>query len=368
MLHSGAHTFESAPSSATTSTQPLFTTFYDPALQSDVRLFSEPIMFEGQQMAIVQAAQVLNDVERVLGQLLFALALAVPLMTIFAATGSYLLVTRTLRPIDRMTHTARAISSGDLSARLNLSKTDDEVGRLAATFDDMLDRLEASFERERRFLADASHELRTPITAMQAILGVMREQRRTPEDYERAMDDLADVNERMRALVERLLQASRTESPVQMLKERVNLSELLNDLGETMQPIAQQRGLALSTQCAPGLYVLGDIDALLRLFINLIDNALKYTDAGFVRVTAQTRQGLAQVEVSDSGRGIAPEDLPHIFDRFYRADPSRSATGFGLGLTIVQDIARRHNGKVSVTSEIGRGTTFAVALPQVQAA
>jgi signal transduction histidine kinase len=192
----------------------------------------------------------------------------------------------------------------------------------------------------------------------------MREQRRTPEDYERAMDDLADVNERMRALVERLLQASRAESPVQLVKELVNLSELLNDLGETMQPIAQQRDLALSTQCASGLYVLGDIDALLRLFINLIDNALKYTDAGFVQVTAQARQGLVQVEVSDSGRGIAPEDLPHIFDRFYRADPSRSATGFGLGLTIVQDIVRRHNGKMNVTSEVGRGTTFAVALPQ----
>jgi heavy metal sensor kinase len=289
----------------------------------------------------------------------------VPLVVITAAIGSYMLVSRALEPIDVMTRTARIISASDLSARLNLPKTEDELSRLAETFDDMLDRLESSFNRERRFLADASHELRTPLTAMQSILSVMREQRRTPEDYERALDDLSEVNARMRGLVEKLLMLARSESPAAMAREQVHLNELLCDICETMQPVAEQRRLALGCQCDEPLCVNGDTDALLRLFLNLIDNAIKYAERGAITVQANSAGKMARVQVVDTGKGIAPADLPHIFDRFYRADPSRSEAGFGLGLSIVRDIARQHGGNVEASSVAGKGTTFTVTLPRV---
>jgi heavy metal sensor kinase len=344
---------------------PAFQTYYNAELNTDVRTYGEPIMIGGEHVATVQVAQALNGVDEVMGRLLFALGFGVPLVVITAAIGSYLLVSRALEPIDAMTRTARIISASDLSARLNLPKTDDEVGRLAETFDDMLDRLESSFDRERRFLADASHELRTPLTAMQSILSVMREQRRTPEDYERALDDLSDVNARMRGLVERLLMLARSESPTAMAHEQVHLDELLCDICETMQPMAEQRGLSLRCQCDETLYVNGDTDALLRLFLNLIDNAIKYTEQGEITVLAHSAGKLARVQIIDTGKGIAAQDLPHIFDRFYRADPSRSEAGFGLGLSIVRDIARQHGGNVEVSSIAGKGTTFTVTLPRV---
>lgn len=346
-------------------TEPAFDTYYNPTLNTEVRAYGEPVMINGERVAMVQVAQALNSVDEVMNRLLVALAFGVPLVVITAAIGSYILVARALEPIDKMTRTARIISASDLSARLNLTKTDDEVSRLAETFDEMLDRLESSFERERRFLADASHELRTPLTAMQSILSVMREQRRTPEDYERAMDDLSEVNARMRGLVEKLLLVARSESPAAMAHEHVRLDELLRDICETMQPVAEQRGLSLRCECIQDICVTGDTDALLRMFLNLIDNALKYTERGMVTVQAESAGRQARVRVIDTGKGIAPQDLPHIFDRFYRADPSRSEAGFGLGLSIVRDIARQHGGNVEVSSVAGRGTIFTVTLPRV---
>jgi heavy metal sensor kinase len=345
-------------------TAPAFQTYHDATLNTDVRTYGEPIMIRGEHVATVQVAQALNSVDEVMRRLLFALAFGVPLVVITAAIGSYIIVSRALEPIDAMTRTARIISASDLSARLNLPKTEDEVGRLAETFDEMLDRLESSFDRERRFLADASHELRTPLTAMQSILSVMREQRRTPEDYERAMDDLSEVNARMRGLVEKLLMLARSQSPAAMAIERVHLNELLCDIVETMQPLAAQRGLALHCACEKDVCVKGDTDALLRMFLNLIDNAIKYTERGSVTVQASSAGKLARVQIIDTGMGIAPADLPHIFDRFYRADPSRSEAGFGLGLSIVRDIARQHGGNVEASSVAGKGTTFTVTLPR----
>lgn len=358
----GVHASDLKPE---TITAPAFQTYHNATLNTDVRTYGEPILIGGSHVATVQAAQALNSVDEVMGRLLFALAFGVPLVVITAAIGSYILVANALEPIDLMTQTARIISASDLSARLNLPKTDDEVSRLAETFDDMLDRLESSFDRERRFLADASHELRTPLTAMQSILSVMREHRRTPEDYERALDDLSEVNARMRGLVERLLMMARSDSPAAMAHELVRLDELLCDICETVQPMAQQRGLVLNCDCSEPLCLMGDTDALLRMFLNLIDNAIKYTEHGTVTVHAQAAGKLARVRIIDTGPGISQQDLPRIFDRFFRADPSRSEPGFGLGLSIVRDVARQHHGNVEASSIAGKGTTFTVTLPCV---
>ena len=339
-----------------------FATVTDPVGGDRIRIYAVPITENGQTRGLVQVAQSLGPVRDTLDRLLSALLLGGPLLILAAGTGGYFLAARALAPIDHITRTARRISAEDLSARINLPAMNDEVGRLAATFDEMLARLDDSFRRERQFTADASHELRTPLAAMQAILSVMREKRRTPEDYEVALSDLSEETDRLRRLMEDLLQAARGEARYIAVREAVDLSALLRDVTDALRPLAEAKGLALTCQVADGLTLRGDSDALIRLFVNLLDNAVKYTEQGGIEVTAGIDQDKIRVRVADSGIGIASEHLPHVFDRFYRVDRSRSSPGAGLGLAIALQIARAHGGTIGVDSTPGVGTTFNVDL------
>ncbi len=343
-----------------------FTTLSDPGSQDPVRVYTTPIVVENELVGTLQAAQNLKDVRRTLDLLLITLLIGGPLVVIVAGSGGYFLAARALAPIDKITRTARHISGEDLSARLNLHETDDEVGRLAATFDSMLARLDDAFRRERQFTADASHELRTPLSAMQTIIGSTLARRRAPAEYEQAMIDLSHEAERMRTLTEGLLHLARNEAARQPAKfERVDLSILLKDVVDSLRPSAEDKGLQLIDNVPDdGLTLMGDSDGLIRLFVNLLDNAIKYTEQGFITISANpTSDKLLAVTIRDTGVGITPEHLPHIFDRFYRVDASRSKDGIGLGLAIVENAARAHGGKVSVESKFGEGTTFIVQLP-----
>ncbi|MBI3244669.1 MAG: HAMP domain-containing protein [Chloroflexi bacterium] len=340
-----------------------FETLADPKEQILVRFYTGPIIENGQLIGIVQVAQDLEDVQKTLNRLLQALLIGGPLLVLVAAFGGYFLAARALAPIDQIIHTARRISAEDLSARLNLPATDDEVGRLATTFDAMLARLDESFKRERQFTADASHELRTPLAAMQAILGVIREERRTPEDYEQALSDISEEADRLRALTEDLLQLARgdTQSPAAYAK--IDLSALLNDVADSLRPLAEAKGLALNCNIPNGLFLSGEMDGLIRLFVNLVENAVKYTDDGAITLSAQAEADQLRIIVADTGPGIPPEHLPRIFDRFYRVDASRTQRGAGLGLAIALDIARAHGGAIEVSSTLGAGSAFTVQLP-----
>jgi signal transduction histidine kinase len=267
-------------------------------------------------------------------------------------------------PIDEMTRTARRISAEDLHARLALPATDDEVGRLAATFDEMIARLEASFQRERRFTTDASHELRTPLAAMLVILGVTRSERRTPEEYEQALDDLTDETNRLRGLTETLLRLARGTDTCTSSSEQIDLAFLVADVAEVMRPLAEAKGLSLTCTLPPTLNVIGDNDALIRLFVNLIENAIKYSEHGSITVCGALTPGSLQVQVTDSGTGIAAEHLPHVFERFYRADAARTTSGAGLGLALAYEIVHAHGGTIAVQSQVGSGSTFTVTLPR----
>jgi heavy metal sensor kinase len=341
-----------------------FLTIADPQGNDAVRIYTEPILQNNQPVGIIQVAQDLGNVRDTLDRLLTALLLATPLLVGLAGFGGYYLATRALKPIDSMTRTARRISAQDLSARLNIPATDDEVGRLAATLDEMLGRLDESFRRERQFTADASHELRTPLAAMQAILTVIRQERRTPEDYERALDDLAEETNRLRMLTEDLLHLARGDIRNITVKETVDLSTLLQDVSESLRPLAETKGLYLDCAIPEGFRITGDTDGLIRLFVNLIDNAIQFTEHGGITLTANREdQGNLSVSIEDTGSGIEPEHLPHIFDRFYRVDKSRASRGAGLGLAIALEIARAHGGTIRVNSEIGKGTKFVVQFP-----
>ncbi|HWQ15319.1 MAG TPA: HAMP domain-containing sensor histidine kinase [Roseiflexaceae bacterium] len=343
-----------------------FTTVTDPGSQEEVRVYTAPIVTAGQVAGMLQVAIDLSSVRGTLDLLLITLLLGGPLIVLAAGGGGYLLAARALAPIDAITRTARSISAGDLSARLNLPETNDEIGRLAATFDSMLMRLDDAFRRERQFTADASHELRTPLSAIQTIISSTLERRRTAAEYEQALQDLSHEAASMRALTEGLLHLARHDASRRPLRhEPVDLALLLKDVVDSLRPAAEAKGLELIEHVPDtGLTVLGDSDGLIRLFVNLVDNAIKYTEQGSVTLSAaqQGDKGLL-VTINDTGVGISAEQLPHIFDRFYRVDTARSKEGIGLGLAIARSIARTHGGDITVTSAIGKGTTFTVRLP-----
>jgi heavy metal sensor kinase len=318
-------------------------------------------------LGVIQVMQSLGTLSETLDRLLLVLLISIPVLLIVSALSGYFLAARALLPIDHITQTAQRISTEDLSARLNLQRNDDEIGRLAATFDRMLSRLEEGFKRERQFTSDASHELRTPLAAMQAILNVTHERRRPPEEYETALDDLSEETDRLRALTEDLLYIARGDVRPAAPYEIVNLSNLLTDVSESLRPMAESKGLLLKQDIQSDLYVKGDSDTLIRAFVNLLDNAIKYTDEGEIKVNAVRGTGEnLQIFISDTGRGIQSKHLPHIFERFYRVDGSRTTQGFGLGLAIVQEIVRTHHGTIEASSQIGFGTVFRLSFPLIK--
>ncbi len=341
-----------------------FTTYTDIASDTQVRIFNQPVYDNNQFVVIVQVAQSLDDMQDTLERLLAILLISVPMLVIIAGISGYFLAARALIPIDQISSTARRISAEDLSARLNIPITDDEVGRLTQTLNDMLARLDDSFQRERQFTNDASHELRTPLTAMQAILGMIREKRRTPEEYEQALDDLNEESDRLRTLVENLLRLARGEKQNNNLFEEVNLSILLKDVSDSLRPLAEAKKLSLNCQTSENLIVLGDSDELIRLFVNLLDNAIKYTEHGGINISASENEKNILVKVEDTGIGIPAEHIQHIFNRFYRVEESRTLRGAGLGLAIAKEIINAHGGKIEIQSKIGKGSVFTVSLPK----
>jgi signal transduction histidine kinase len=223
-----------------------FTTYLDKASKDTVRVYTAPVNDNNNLVAYVQVAQSLESTRDTIQQLLTTLLVSVPLLVLVAGLSGYFLAARALAPIDQITLTTRRISGEDLSARLNIPVTDDEVGRLTQTLNDMLARLDDSFHRERQFTNDASHELRTPLTAMQAILGVIREKRRTPKEYEQALDDLTEETDRLRTLVENLMRLARGEKRSDNLYGMVDVSTLLNDVSDSLRPLAEGKNINLS--------------------------------------------------------------------------------------------------------------------------
>lgn len=336
----------------------------DTSADEDYRVYTLALSEEDGAVAYVQVLHSMDSIGRTLQSLFAALWIGGVAVTVGAGLAGYFLARRTLKPVEAITTTARRISGQDLSARLGLSGVSGEVGRLAATFDEMLERLEQSFLREHRFAADASHELRTPLAAMEAILGVVRAEPRTVADYQGALDDLADETSRLRTLVEKLLELARSGKPAAGEFAPVDVSVLVEDVTDALRPLAEVKELPLSCHLDTDLTVVGDSDSLVRLFVNLIENAIKFTERGAITISAHSRGDAVEVEVADTGIGIAAERLPHVFDRFYRGDPSRSAPGAGLGLALAQQIVLNHKGTLIAHSREGEGSTFTVTLPR----
>lgn len=330
------------------------------------RIYSQPVVARGQTVAWLQAAQSLAPVQAAVESLNRQLLLGLPVALLLAGLGGFLLADRALRPIDRITRTAQAIGARDLSRRIGYQGPADEVGRLAATLDHMLDRLQGAITRERRFTADASHELRTPLTAIKGRIEITLDRPRSGDEYVRTLRELEQEVDRLIRLTTDLLFLARLDQPPLWHPRPLDLSELLDTIVEQLRPLAMIRGVALVGEVPPGLSVAGDLDHLTRLVLNLLDNALKFTPVGGrVTLRAERTGKEIRVAVSDTGPGVAAEHLPHLFDRFYRAEHARSrpAGGSGLGLAIASELARLHGGALELTSASGHGTTVTVRLP-----
>ena len=346
------------------SLQPSFQTISETQQNDRIRVYTMPILEAEHVLGWIQSMQNLGSTEETLDRLRTMLLVGTGLLSLLAGFAGYFLAGRALTPIDEITDTARRISTEDLSARLDLPDTGDEVSRLANTFDQMLARIESGFARERQFTSDASHELRTPLTAMKTILNVMREGERPAHEYREALDDLAEETDRLQGLVESLLQLARGEKGLKLQREEIDLSLLLADVADSLRPLADNKHLALTYDLPPSLVISGDTDQLIRLIVNLLDNAIKYTEQGTITLSAQERDEYAVIEVADTGIGIPPEHVPHIFKRLYTVDPARSSGGAGLGLSIAKQIVHAHRGRIEVQSEAGNGTRFMVYLPK----
>ncbi len=295
------------------------------------------------------------------------------ILLLTATVGGYWLADRAMRPVQTMTRTVRQIGESDLSKRLDL-KRQDEIGELADTFDRMLGRLQAAFDRQRQFTADASHELRTPLAIIELELNRALEKRRTIEEYEQALNLIQSENERMSQLVQELLLLARMDSGQNLLhNEMVDLSELTVGVLERLSDIAAARKVRLSTGMLAEAVIFADRGYLTQLATNLVENAIKYSQGDQAQVLVETGQAKRDgslwtwISVSDNGPGIAAEHIPHLFDRFYRIDSSRKQdegdaasgiSGSGLGLAIADSIVKAYGGRIEVKSEIGIGTEF----------
>jgi signal transduction histidine kinase len=330
------------------------------------RSYELPLSGGGEYIAAIAPLGPIDDSVRRFGQLMILMA-AVGAALAFLA--GWLIAAHALRPVAVLTDTAGTIArSREFSRRVAADvagSTRDELTRLAATFNEMLGSLEQAYSAQKRFVSDASHELRAPLTAIQANLELLRDRPEMPvEERERATDEAAREAGRMARLVADLLALARADAGAPLRCEPVELDRVLMEVVGEVRHLA--RGQRLEIGALEPSAIAGDPDRIKQLFLILVDNAVRYTPpGGRVRVSLRQQGGVAAFVVEDTGIGITPGDLPHVFERFYRADPARSRDpgGTGLGLPIARWIAGQHGGSVELESEPGRGTTATVWLP-----
>lgn len=342
-------------------------------------IYSQPVRNGGDVVGILQLARSLADYDQSLETLRRLLILGGGIVTLLAVGSGWVLAGTVLQPIDRITTTAHAIGAErDFDRRVEYepAATDDEVGRLARTFNEMLEELQAAYtqvgetlQQQRRFVADASHEMRTPLTTIRGNLELLRRQPPiSKEDRIAVLDDVVDESDRLIRLVNDLLVLARADALLatqhaagrSLEQESVAIKPLIDELCRQVGHLAPER--AMRCDDILDATVAGNRDALKQVLLILLDNALQYS-AGPISITTAQRDDAITISVKDEGHGIAPELLPHIFERFYQGNSARTGASAGLGLSIAKALTEAQGGTIEVTSEVGRGSTFTVTLP-----
>jgi heavy metal sensor kinase len=309
----------------------------------------------------------LEEADHELGELRTVLLTAVPVVLLLSGGLAYVLARKALAPMERLRRSTEEITADRLHRRLPIINAQDELGRLTETFNAMIGRLERSFAEIRRFTADASHELRTPLTAIRAEAEVALAKPLGLAEHQQLLGSILEECDRLTRLTDQLLALAREDAHApRQAQEAVDLASLVDDVAETMRPLAETKQVRLRVEADGKVSISGDAARLREVFFNLLDNAIKYTaEGGEIEVRVGDNGSEVIVTVRDTGIGIPVEHLPHVFERFYRVDKARSRAegGTGLGLSIAQSIIAAHGGRIELVSSPGQGTTCSVRLP-----
>jgi heavy metal sensor kinase len=316
---------------------------------------------------LVEFGQLLDPVETMLNHLFLQLVWGLPLAVIIIAVGGYMLVRRALTPVEQITRAAERITQHNLSERLPVSSTGDELERLSVSLNRMITRLDDAFQNSKRFVADASHDLRTPLTILRGELENFAEDERLDSELRDRVGSMLEEVVHLGKIVEQLFTLSRLDAgEAQTEWTRFDLTELAQTTAEQMNLLAEDKGISISCDVGQPVSVKGNRVRLKQVVVNLLDNAIKYTpEKGAIQLRVLAVNGHAVLEVEDNGIGIPSDALPHIFERFYRVDQARSADSesAGLGLSIVKSICIAHGAEVEAQSAVGNGSCFRVKLP-----
>ncbi len=340
--------------------------FHSLKRRTPYRIITSPAYENGKLTKIIQLGTHLRFVRKNLIHFRNSIFIALPIILALGTLGGWILARRSLSPIGYIASKTQSITSQNLSERLTLRGSGDELDDLIRAINEMISRLEGSFKRMAEFTADASHELKTPICAMRGEAEVLLLKERKGEEYQEGLVHFVEQFDRLNHLINDLILLSKSDTTQSELKRvPLRLDLLIQDLSHLFRVLAEQKNIVLEIGSLEEVTVIGDKGRLQRLFTNLIDNAIKYTPKGSIHVTVEKDNGAGLVKIMDTGIGIPKEEQERIFRRFYRVDKSRSREtgGVGLGLSIAEWIAHAHHGKIEVTSEPNQGSTFIVYLP-----
>ena len=336
--------------------------------QQPIRVITMPILFEGKLINLVQVGTSLEAVQETLRNLKIFLFTAVPSVLILAALFARFMARRALKPISRIIDTAREIGQGqELSKRIPVLKIKDELGQLALTFNEMMNRLENSFAQMRQFSSDASHELRTPLTVLKGQNELILSKQRKPEEYQEVISsNLEEINYMSKVLEDLFVLSKSDENQVNLDYKPVDLRALVEEVCKHAEILAEEKNIKIIIAFLEPIEIKGDEVRLRQMVWNVLQNGIKYTQqGGELKISLQNEVDFALLTIQDTGIGIPEEDLPLIFNRFYRVDKARTRDegGSGLGLSICRQIAEAHKGKIEVESKLGVGTRFKIRLP-----
>ncbi|MCU1286078.1 MAG: heavy metal sensor signal transduction histidine kinase [Acidobacteriales bacterium] len=334
------------------------------------RVLTQPLEIGGRKY-LVQVAANISDFAELQRKFFWLTMLLIPLMIVGASTGGYWLSGRAFKPVTTIIEKARSINATNLSSRLAVSGNKDELHKLSETLNGMLDRIESSFKKVQQFSDDASHELRTPISLIRTTAELALRRERDPETYRTALNEILIESEKTSEMIESLLVLARSDasSQPQLPLLKTDIAAIVRDCCNKVAPFTQSRELShvVDLPSTPTV-ILGDAKFLERLLLLILDNAIKYSHpGGQIRTKLERIAGSVTVTVEDTGIGISEEDLPRIFERFYRADKARSrdGAGAGLGLSIAKWIADMHHAELLVASSVGQGSSFTIRFPQI---
>ncbi len=289
------------------------------------------------------------------------------LLFLTLALFGFIIIYKITKSLTYLSSRIKMISSKNLDERINDIQSEDEMGELAQSFNELLDRLHDAFKREQQFIADVAHELKTPLATLRSTIEVALQQKRESADYQKTLEEALSETHRLSSTLKNVLDLAWSETPQEQKNAKsFNLTELIEELLETAQKMAMNKKITVTGKIDEGVILYGFKDKLGRAVLNIIDNAIKYTPSqGKIEISLKKENNQAIVKIQDTGLGISKRDLPHVFDRFYRSTSEDKIFGSGLGLAIAKAIVVSHNGEIKIKSKVGQGSTFAISLPLV---